>query len=706
MTSDFLLNWATLAVSIFNTILLLWLGLTVLINSEHRSLGVWIAGAGLLMSSLFFLSHTAILGLGPLHPEARMNLWWRTGWIPVVSMPFAWYIVMLWYSSYWDDSQSPLHQRHQTPLVLATLLAISTVGLVFLFNALPTYNQLILLDLGGVLSIGGIPVLMVVYPFYLVLCIGFSLDVLLHPGEPGRLMGQLARQRARPWLLVATISLLLVSLLVGMIIIWGIYNANQVMAASQFAITISIFDLVIDLMIAITILSIGQAIISYEIFTGKVMPRQGLKRYWYLAIIISLSFGVIVSWALIIQWEPIYLLLLNIILITGIYAIMGWRSFTEQERYIKTLHPFITNQHLYDQLLLQNSSSTEFDITRPFLALCKDILGVKQAFLIPLGIFGPLVGGPISYPAYIKSDEHEELILEIRRTLTMSAGFVPVLLPESRFFGRNSIAIPLWSERGLIGALVLSEKKNGSLFTQEEIEIARTAGERLIDSKASNELALRLMELQRQHLSETKVIDQQTRRSLHDDILPRIQSAMIKLSSKAMNTDSAIQEMGEIHRQLTAVMRELPTIQEPELAQRGLIQALQVTIENEFRPFFNTLTWQIDEKAMENNKLIPPYALDVIYHATREAVRNAARHGRQSESDHPIHLHIGISWEDGLVISIQDNGIGFDPTIKNVENYGHGLALHSTLMAVVGGSLAIDSIPGKNTQVILKLPVN
>lgn len=131
-----------------------------------------------------------------------------------------------------------------------------------------------------------------------------------------------------------------------------------------------------------------------------------------------------------------------------------------------------------------------------------------------------------------------------------------------------------------------------------------------------------------------------------------------------------------------------------------------MTIENEFRPFFNTLTWQIDEKAMENNKLIPPYALDVIYHATREAVRNAARHGRQSESDHPIHLHIGISWEDGLVISIQDNGIGFDPTIKNVENYGHGLALHSTLMAVVGGSLAIDSIPGKNTQVILKLPVN
>jgi signal transduction histidine kinase len=128
-----------------------------------------------------------------------------------------------------------------------------------------------------------------------------------------------------------------------------------------------------------------------------------------------------------------------------------------------------------------------------------------------------------------------------------------------------------------------------------------------------------------------------------------------------------------------------------------------MTIENEYRPYFNTLTWQVDEKVLEKVNSIPPYASDLVYHATREAVRNAARHGRQSESDHLINLHIDICWQDGLVISIQDDGIGFDPTMKNGENFGQGLALHSTLMAVVGGSLAIDSMAGK-TQVILKLP--
>jgi signal transduction histidine kinase len=704
MSSDFPLDWATLTVSLFNTILLLWLGLTVILNSERRSLGVWVASAGLLMGSLFFLSHTIILGMGPLQPDVRMDLWWRTGWIPVISMPYAWYLVMLWYSSYWDTPDSAVHQRHQIPLILATLLTVSTVGLILLFNALPTYNQLIQLDLGGVLSIGGIPVLMVVYPLYLIICIGFSLDVLLHPGTPVRLMGQLARQRARPWLLVATSSLLLVSLLVGGIIVWGIYTANQVINPSEFALIISGFDLVIDLLIAVTIVSVGQAIVSYEIFTGKVLPRQGLKRYWKWAIVLSLGFGIIVSWALLIQLEPIYILILSIILITGIYAILGWSSFREQEHYLRSLHPFITSQHLYDQLILQNPDTYNLEITGAFHALCNDILGVRQAFLIPLGIFGPLVGSPISFPEDFGHAETELLQLEIQRSITSNLGFTPLLLPESSLYGRNALAISLWSERGLIGVLVLGEKVNSSLFTQEDIEIARTVGERLIDSKASNVLAHRLMELERQRLSETKVVDQQTRRTLHDDILPRLQSVMINLTSNSSFTDGAVQELSEIHHQLAELMHELPIIIEPELTRLGLIGALQVTVENEYRQYFNNLTWQVDEKVSENTAPFTVYVSNVLYHAAREAVRNAAHHGRQSESDLPINLHISITWQDRLVISIQDDGIGFDPSAKNGKFRGQGLAMHSTLMAVVGGSLAIDSFPGRFTSVILKYP--
>ena len=52
MTGIFLLDWATLAVSLHNTILLLWLALTVWLNAERRTLGIgFISGALLLASS-------------------------------------------------------------------------------------------------------------------------------------------------------------------------------------------------------------------------------------------------------------------------------------------------------------------------------------------------------------------------------------------------------------------------------------------------------------------------------------------------------------------------------------------------------------------------------------------------------------------------------------------------------------------------------
>ena len=38
MTGEPLLDWAIMAVSLFNTVLLLWLGLTVLLNAERRPL--------------------------------------------------------------------------------------------------------------------------------------------------------------------------------------------------------------------------------------------------------------------------------------------------------------------------------------------------------------------------------------------------------------------------------------------------------------------------------------------------------------------------------------------------------------------------------------------------------------------------------------------------------------------------------------------
>jgi two-component sensor histidine kinase len=94
----------------------------------------------------------------------------------------------------------------------------------------------------------------------------------------------------------------------------------------------------------------------------------------------------------------------------------------------------------------------------------------------------------------------------------------------------------------------------------------------------------------------------------------------------------------------------------------------------------------------------------VLFYAAREALRNAARHAAESPQGAPLSLCVNATWQDGLVLTIEDNGGGLKESGGNHAGSGQGLTLHSTLMAVVGGSLAVESTPGVSTRVVLRLP--
>ena len=140
-------------------------------------------------------------------------------------------------------------------------------------------------------------------------------------------------------------------------------------------------------------------------------------------------------------------------------------------------------------------------------------------------------------------------------------------------------AVPLWSERGLIGVLLLGEKRDGGLYTQEEIEIARASGERLIDTQASAEMARRLMALQRERLAHSQVLDRRARRVLHDDVLPRLHAALLTLNSGQTGEVSVL--LTEAHRQIADLLHDMPTVTAPEVARWGLVGALRQVVEQE-----------------------------------------------------------------------------------------------------------------------------
>ncbi len=717
MTGRLFLDWAILAVSLFNTILLLWLGLTVLLNAELRTWGVWLTGGGLLIGCAFFISHTAILGRGLSTVGRGMDFWWHVGWGPVIASPFAWYAVILWYAGFWDDKASPLHRRQRFWFALAALLAIGLVGLLVFANPLPSYWQVAQLNLSTTPSIGGIPLLILIYPLYILFCVGLSLDALRRPGPSGRAMGDLGRRRARPWLVAASLALLLVSLLVAWVMLWIVLNARQRALQgihNEMAFTLGWFDLTIASLIAIAILLQGQAIAAYEVFTGKTLPRRGLWRHWRSAILLAAGYSALVSGALAFKLHPIYSLMLSTLLVALFYALFSWRSYAERERTIAHLRPFVTSQRLYEHLLTP-SSPPEVDMAAPFRALCEEVLGARVAYLIALGPLAPLVGPALVYPSH--SPARAPSLVEIMdRFGSPQAMCLP--LDPGRYAGARW-AVPLWSERGLIGILLLGEKRDGSLYAQEEIEIARASGERLIDTQASAEMARRLMALQRQRLVESQLLDRRARRVLHDDVLPELHTTMLALGGAEADRDDVISLLAGVHRQLSDLLREMPAATTPQVGRLGLFGALRQAVDDELESAFDSVSWQV-EPGIED---LPTLVAEVLFYAAREAIRNAARYGRGGNPARPLHLRVEATWHDrpadssvsgssvlagqpGLEIVIEDDGVGLRGAEGVDAGGGQGLALHSTMMAVVGGSLAMQSVPGIYTRVFLTLPLD
>jgi len=724
MSGQFTLDWAIVAVSLFDTILLLWLGLTVLLNAERRTWGIWLAGGGLLMGAAFFVSHTAILGIGTDYVGPGTEFWWHVGWVPVVALPFVWYVLMLWYAGYWDNRQGALRRRQRPWLIFSGAEILVLILLLAVANPLPSYGQVARLDLAATPAVAGIPIVMLLYPLYTVLCIGLSLDALRRPEPSARPMGDLARHRARPWLAASSLVLLAVSLLVAWAMLWVVSSARQRAPYGLdpgLSLPLARFDLAIASLIGVSIVLVGQAIVAYEVFTGKTLPRQGLKQHWHRAVILAAGYGLVVGWSLTLQLRTIYGLLLATLLMTLFYALLSWRSFAERERTMAHLRPFVASPHLYEHLLAPSPSpALDLEVKAWFRALCDEVLGARAAYLTPLGSLAPLVGSALAYPERERSSL-QEAAMRVAATNGLAAACVP--LDPSAYHGATW-AVPLRGEQGLIGVLLIGAKQDGGLYTQEEIEIAQSSGERLVDTLASIEVTRRLLALQRQRLAESRdygelsraVFDQRARRLLHDEVLPLLHTAMLTLSSAPMRADGAVQDsletLADAHRQISNLLREMPAISEPEVERLGLAGALHEVVEGELAGVLDGVTWEVAEQAESKARALSPLAAEVLFYAAREAMRNAARHGRDRASERPLHLWVRMvvreperdASQRTLEVRIEDDGVGLGNDLRS-DHAGQGLTLHSTMMAVVGGTLAVERRPEGGTRVQLTLPV-
>ncbi len=260
----------------------------------------------------------------------------------------------------------------------------------------------------------------------------------------------------------------------------------------------------------------------------------------------------------------------------------------------------------------------------------------------------------------------------------------------------DGLRLELAAGYGSRGVLLLGRRLDGRPYAAEEIALARACGERLLDALAGERIAHLLMDILRRRLGELQVLSTQHKRVLHDEVLPDIHAALLRLGDPT----AAGQSLTRAHRTLSELLQSGPKSGASQIGVRGLVETLRETVDREFADSFATIKWDTTEAARASlSAMGTGLAAEVVYFAALEAVRNAARHGPGGHPDRRVNLHVSADWVDGLEIVIINDGIGFRPEAATTGT-GQGLLFHSTMMAVVGGRLAVDLGPGGQGTVV------
>jgi signal transduction histidine kinase len=89
-----------------------------------------------------------------------------------------------------------------------------------------------------------------------------------------------------------------------------------------------------------------------------------------------------------------------------------------------------------------------------------------------------------------------------------------------------------------------------------------------------------------------------------------------------------------------------------------------------------------------------------LYRVGQEAIKNAAKHAVTER----VTVRL-ITTDRALVLSVRDCGRGFDPAAAERRPTGLGLKIMRERLRLVGGSLAIRSIPGRGTLLRAWVPL-
>jgi signal transduction histidine kinase len=296
------------------------------------------------------------------------------------------------------------------------------------------------------------------------------------------------------------------------------------------------------------------------------------------------------------------------------------------------------------------------------------------------GMLGAMLSSP---EPYLTDDIHRHPCFR---------GWWPRAHPQMHSF----LGVPIVARGEVIGALYLTEKEGAPNFS--------AADQKLIELLAAH--AAIAIENARLHerSRELSIVEERNRlaRELHDSVTQRLFGVALAAESAATllarDRDGAAAELKRVSDLAREAMEELRAVvfelRPGSLEAEGLSTVLRKHVEVLRRVSGRT----IELKVRDVPRLAAGPATQVLRIA-QEALGNALRHADAR--------HICVRLENGsgaLVLSVSDNGVGFDPEGPEVRGQRLGLTSMQERATELGGTLTVDSTVGSGTTVRLEVP--
>jgi signal transduction histidine kinase len=193
-------------------------------------------------------------------------------------------------------------------------------------------------------------------------------------------------------------------------------------------------------------------------------------------------------------------------------------------------------------------------------------------------------------------------------------------------------------------------------------------------------------------------------RELHDDLSQRLTAVAFDLAGLEKECPPGVparlknklrRVQGRIAGLSEDVRRLAHQLHPAALELLGLPAALRQICQEASRP--GELRVRFAARRMRES--VPPDVALCFYRVTQECLRNIARHARSDKVSVTL-----LAGAPGFRLSIEDNGIGFDPAAPPSKG-GLGLISIKERVRLVGGTLSVQSRPGQGTRVTVEVPV-